>query len=1543
MDLQQKVTALYQLSLTTPSTGFSTIAEAELYLQQAYEGRFLFELIQNVRDANKAVDKDGEVLILLENDLLTIANTGAEFNEQGIEAITTIGRSGKQSQDLIGFKGIGFKSVQAISDIPKIITRFGSVFFDRSRTAKDYPGIDEEDLPLFYCPHFDPETLTEAELTSGIVTKVALKLKRGISEDDIVKSFERIQVKELVMLGNINKVEFRSPKKQITYLIDKRESSPLMTVTKDGIPYHFKIYSPPERIQLPREAITTLSKKERKLFQNDPSVELKIVMELNEKKQVKLMDNTKLYLFYPLEIVSGFRFIIHSYFIVDPERKSLRASPVNEHILKAIGGYLASDLLKAISTTKTNITRILTFKRQPDEQLQVLYDHFVENLKGKKFIYDEVTKTYYTLDQVMIADGFDKDLFPDGKLNGRQLVYIEDQMTLKWLLDEFDAYYLEFSKIAEEIEAECKKQAKAKNASFFQNLYNYVTAHEKLNLTGKRVLLTDQWQLVSSEEDVLYGGNKKSIKLSPEIKRKIHFIHPEINITDFREGRSRTGIVEYSTYQLTRRLLKLMAPDGTLNAAILNDLNSLELDNKSWVEIQEKILLPVKDLEEWISPIYHPIYLESAELRQLYPEGKFVDEAVFKDNMPHRDQVFAFLKLCGVWNIPAVYVSAKGIYTSRSDEREKKLIQLSGLSTTPFSINNDRLLDIPANLNDWFSAAIFNNWGRYQEFIGADYLSRIQFSNSNSYSRNVPKELTLAYSGFLKYLKSAYWISFKGEEDFYRPADITGIDPKDFFKPQNQVIKRYLKVFPVAFAHKKLMLDLLGMRHLDGDTLENYTGLLTAVYDHYRDRDTDSKEFTDFYNRLLNKLFDFYYFSKGEAVDTALLAKQWFLALDEVKSTTYWKRGAEIFYIDDRPNYDILPFSIKQVVQPQFTLSNKQTFGKIAAKIGTKFSDAIARQLLHTDASKTSNLPDYFEELPQSIAILEYMIDKALDKELDLIKNTIVKERASIRINVSVATSPPIPIETDYFVDRQANYELHIKSDLFTSRNKVMAEAINALFVEITNREPRRYRLELYRFLNSRHRQEYLHECEITEERLQEIREKLSSSTLTGRQKFWDAVLLAKSINDREAIFNQTKIDLPKLALLLETDSNTISEFSSAFQFRETSKAENLGPLKKLLQAIHLTLAELNAHIYPKLDFRYLFDAELSRLKNKFENGFNANIHRYLKDKKRPEQQAYLARLDEYRSQFKVNCPVDLLINDPEEYFLQLLRAYYDYLLLNRKDIQASYASFNLNPLYLRQLKQFKLELKSSKIAYTEDQVSAFKDTLKWGSLFYFEQTTYLVQAFKAWLASQQPKPELRLDEAPEDLVAELDIREDEMIEDVTTESIPLPEGNGSGSSGGSTGSHYDGAANDAQKQKIGLAAELVAYKLLAKTSSELKWVSKNASRAPKNHPGYNPQGDDKYGYDIEYLDADGNKHFVEVKGRGAYNDSFEITKYEVQKAYQTNDMYQVILITHTLDSQQRRIRNLGNLFMLDKGKDFFSNDKFTAIYKSFEIRFHQI
>ncbi|MFV0420131.1 MAG: DUF3883 domain-containing protein [Dysgonomonas sp.] len=154
----------------------------------------------------------------------------------------------------------------------------------------------------------------------------------------------------------------------------------------------------------------------------------------------------------------------------------------------------------------------------------------------------------------------------------------------------------------------------------------------------------------------------------------------------------------------------------------------------------------------------------------------------------------------------------------------------------------------------------------------------------------------------------------------------------------------------------------------------------------------------------------------------------------------------------------------------------------------------------------------------------------------------------------------------------------------------------------------------------------------------------------------------------------------------------------------------------------------------------------------------------------------------------------------------------------------------------------------------------------------------------------------------------------------------------------------YDGQKNNQQKQTIGMVAEMVVYeKLLEDPNIEnIKWVSKYAARIEPAHAGYNPYGTDGLGYDIEYIDKEGNKYFVEVKGKADNVNCFEITVPEIEKAKLEKEYFYIIFVTNTLNEESRRIKNLNNLFIFEEGEDLLNNKRFLAVAKSYEIRFEE-
>lgn len=1543
MNLKEVTNKLFDDSKRTPIRGLSAIAEAEKYLQQAYEGRYFFELIQNVRDANKEKEQDGEIFVELKNNVLSISNTGAEFSDKGVEGITTIGQSTKHSQEYIGFKGIGFKSIQEITETPRIVTQHGSIYFDRKLTLREYndANLKEEQIPLFYFPYFKDEKLLEKEVEKGIVTKVELPIKQGIIEEKIIEDFSEIQARQLILLGNIQTLKFESEQNVFTFSITKNPQKHSIEVTENGNTSKFKYYTPTNKVEIPQEVIQSLEGKEKEIFSNSAFVDVNVVLELAENGQINPIKDAKLYLFYPLQITSGFRFIIHSYFIVNPERTALRESKLNDFLLSAIGKFIGKEILSNLKKTKINTNKVLCFKRNNDAKVEALYNAFVAELKNQRFIYDSLTQKYFYPSEIIIADDFDKGLFPNGMLGNKKLIYIDDVEVRDWLLQEFKILYLTYEDIADQIEHECRRQLKRKNLKFFQNLYNYVSSHEKLNLKGKKVLLTDGWKLVSSEEDVFYGGGRRNpINLASSIKKKIHFIHKGIKISDFREGKSQTGIIEFNTYELVRRLLKLFDLSSVPRTDLLNALyNIQQLDVKSELEIREKILLPVLGTDKWLSPLAHPIYLENENLHELYPNGNFVDDTVLSWAGETKDEIpkIEFLKRFGVWDIPAIYVSEKQVIIESSEKRDKTLSQLSGFSARPFYIKNDRILNLPDRYNMWFTHTIINNWNTYQFFINDNLLPKMQYANGYSNWRDASKEATIKLSHFIECLSNEKWICFQGEDEKYSVSEVIGIRDSDFAQTHNQIIRKFLKLLPIDFGIKKDFIEAIGLVHLDAHSIENFERLLQHIFKKYEIGTPEGKEFIDFYNRILGKLVDFYEGSNMPETITERLREIYFLGVDDFTKIPCWQIAAQIFYIDDKPAYDILPSEIKQKIQPHFTNRDKNTFGKIAGRIGKRFSKSIKKKLIEAESENADTLISFFELLPETIVLLESHLGDAITKHFAVIKTIRVFEKKDLQIRISVGDSPEIIIPVNHFVDADLNIHLAIP-DSTTNKNKQLAASINELFIHLLERDLRNFNSNVLNFLNTADKKDYLRNYDIAEERINETRDKLNNNDFSPNQRFWSAILTAKEISATGEIFIGDKIDINNLSGLLKTESGIVQEVEGQFDFLQTSSGANISILIKLLNSLYMNLADLNKIIFPKIDFRAFYLKELTKLKNKFEKGFNVTLYNYLATKNDDERCQYQNYLDNYKYNFEFIIPPNTLEFNTEVFFLKSLAEKFPFLMIMPDDLQKDFNSFNFNTTYSTNLDLFKTKLASTK--FKRDDLESFLAENKKRSLLYFGEVDSLLASFRKWL-EKYPKEHALVNKEDNirDFLSQFSHQTNRGIEQVSTNNVEIYNAS-NGTTSGRGGRRYDGGMNDGQKQRIGLVAEMIVFEKLSAIYSNVTWVSKNASKVYKSHLGYNPEGQDGLGYDIEYMDKGGNKYFIEVKGRADSGDAFEISKNEVDKAHREAEFYKIILVTHTMDNAQRRIRDLGNIFILDDGEDFFTNSKFTAIYKNFEIRF---
>jgi hypothetical protein len=92
---------------------------------QEYQGRVLYELIQNASDAHGRAGYSAPVRIRLNRSeghfgTLYVTNGGSPFTRADFEAINSIAQSSKPPGEGIGNKGLGFRSVMTISDWPEV-------------------------------------------------------------------------------------------------------------------------------------------------------------------------------------------------------------------------------------------------------------------------------------------------------------------------------------------------------------------------------------------------------------------------------------------------------------------------------------------------------------------------------------------------------------------------------------------------------------------------------------------------------------------------------------------------------------------------------------------------------------------------------------------------------------------------------------------------------------------------------------------------------------------------------------------------------------------------------------------------------------------------------------------------------------------------------------------------------------------------------------------------------------------------------------------------------------------------------------------------------------------------------------------------------------------------------------------------------------------------------------------------------------------------------------------------------------------------------
>jgi len=179
----------------------------------AYADRQVFELLQNAADA--CLSDGGRCKVLLTDRTLYVANTGDPLSVHGVETLMAAHLSGKRD-DQIGRFGLGFKSVLAVTDSPRILSTSGSLRFDRqwSRNllARDFPGRPHYPVTRLAQP-VDPRSCSSTdpvvkELMAWATTIVVLPLRGNCP--DLEKNLGRFPAEFLLFSDHVRCLEIEN-------------------------------------------------------------------------------------------------------------------------------------------------------------------------------------------------------------------------------------------------------------------------------------------------------------------------------------------------------------------------------------------------------------------------------------------------------------------------------------------------------------------------------------------------------------------------------------------------------------------------------------------------------------------------------------------------------------------------------------------------------------------------------------------------------------------------------------------------------------------------------------------------------------------------------------------------------------------------------------------------------------------------------------------------------------------------------------------------------------------------------------------------------------------------------------------------------------------------------------------------------------------------------------------------------------------------------------------------------------------------------------
>lgn len=281
---------------------------------------FILELLQNAEDAGLGLENPGLFKIRINQDRVKVVHNGRLFSEDDVKALCGIRSSKKPEKGMLGYLGIGFKSVFKGTDRPEIYS--GGFHFKFNRNHKEWG--DPSITPWHVLPIWidEPSESVDADRTTFIIP-----FREKTYYPSLLEELGQLSTQIYLFLSWLKRIEIVDEVSGRTWTLENvGESKDGITILKhDGQQQRFKFF---RRTLIDIPDWVKQDRLTQEYRANVTQREITIAFALDEEGNLAPQKAGAMYggvySFLPLgEAKSGAKFPIQADFLVQPGREAI--------------------------------------------------------------------------------------------------------------------------------------------------------------------------------------------------------------------------------------------------------------------------------------------------------------------------------------------------------------------------------------------------------------------------------------------------------------------------------------------------------------------------------------------------------------------------------------------------------------------------------------------------------------------------------------------------------------------------------------------------------------------------------------------------------------------------------------------------------------------------------------------------------------------------------------------------------------------------------------------------------------------------------------------------------------------------------------------------------------------------------------------------------------------------------------------------------------------------------------------------------------------